>query len=162
MTAVVYNVLKHPDVEKNLTHELREAQLSLPPSFAEVNKLPYLNAVIKESMRVFPTPTWPMERKVPSGGAEISGTFFPEGTSVGCMPAAVHFNPTAFGEDAEAFRPERWLNADAETMRVMEATHLGFSRGRRVCLGQHIALMQMKKVLALLFTTMRVSTLLIL
>ena len=37
------------------------------------------------------------------GGVEISGTFFPAGTSVGCMPSAVHFNPKGFSEDAEVF-----------------------------------------------------------
>lgn len=113
-------------------------------------------------MRVFPTPTWPIERKVPSGGVEISGTFFPEGTSVGCMPSAVHFNPRAFGEDAEVFRPERWLEADAQTLRAMEAAHLGFSRGRRVCLGQHIAVMKMKTVVAVIFMTFQVTFLILL
>jgi len=157
MTALIYNVLKHPNVEQTLIQELQEAQLSQPPSFSEANKLPYLTAVIKESMRIFSTPTWPMERRVPPGGVEISGTFFPEGTSVGCMPSAVHFNPKAFGEDAEIFRPERWLETDAQTLRAMEAAHLGFSRGRRVCLGQHIAVMQMKKVVALIFMTFKVG-----
>lgn len=51
------------------------------------------------------------------------------------MPLAVHFNPKAFGEDAEAFRPERWPEAHEQMHRVMEAAHLGFIRGRRVCLG---------------------------
>ncbi|KAE9368399.1 cytochrome P450 [Stipitochalara longipes BDJ] len=158
MAALIYNVLKHPNVEDKLVRELEEAQLSQVPSFSSVNKLPYLNAVIKESMRVFSTPTWPMERKVPFGGVEISGTFFPEGTSVGCMPSAVHFNSKAFGEDAEVFRPERWLEADAPTLRAMEAAHLGFSRGRRVCLGQHIAVLQMKKVVAAIFMSSQVSS----
>ncbi|KAK5688440.1 hypothetical protein LTS10_000418 [Elasticomyces elasticus] len=88
------------------------------------------------------------ERKVPSGGVIIAGTHFPEGTSVGCMPAALHLNPAVFGEDAREYRPERWLLADPEILRKMESSHMGLSRGRRVCLGQHIAMMQMKKVVA--------------
>lgn len=83
--------------------------------------------------------------------------FFPEGISVGCMPSAVHFNPVAFGEDAEIFRPERWLEADRETLRLMEAAHLGFSGGSRVCLGQHIAVMQMKKVVTTVLMKFQVS-----
>ncbi|KAK5698565.1 hypothetical protein LTR17_023555 [Elasticomyces elasticus] len=78
----------------------------------------------------------------------IAGTHFPEGTSVGCMPAALHLNPAVFGEDAHEYRPERWLLADPEGLRKMESSHMGLSRGRRVCLGQHIAMMQMKKVVA--------------
>jgi len=56
IAVLIYNVLKHPHVENKLAQELREAELSQLPSVSEVNKLPYLNAVIKESMRVFPTP----------------------------------------------------------------------------------------------------------
>lgn len=147
MTAVIYNVLQRPSTLRTLRTELQEAKLSEIPTFEQVQKLPYLNAVIKESMRVFSTPNWPMERKVPVGGATIAGVFFPEGTGVGCMPAAVHLDKKAFGEDSDVFRPERWLEADEESLRSMEAAHLGFSRGRRVCLGQNIAVMQMKKVI---------------
>jgi cytochrome P450 len=156
ITAVVYNLLTHPEVSKKLDSELLGAKLSESPKFAEVSKLPYLHAVIRESMRIFPTPTWPMERRVPAGGVNIAGMFFPEGTSVGCMPSAVHFNPQAFGEDAEIFRPERWLEADEETLRRMESAHLSFSRGRKVCLGQHIAVMQMKKVIPALLLKFKV------
>ncbi|KAF8860062.1 cytochrome P450 [Acephala macrosclerotiorum] len=148
MTAWLFNLMKNPTVMRKLTSEIEAANLSDPPSFAEVNKLPYLNAVLKESMRICPTPTWPMKRKVPQGGATIAGMFFPEGTTVGCMPSAIYMNPATFGEDAETFRPERWLEADDESLRSMETARLGFSRGRRSCLGQHIATMQMKKVIS--------------
>lgn len=157
VSALIYNLLKHPRTLEKLRSEVEEAKPSSPPSFAEVNKLPYLGAVIKESMRVYSTPNWPMERKVPAGGAMICGKFFAEGTSVGCLPSAVHFNPGTFGEDAETFRPERWLEADEDELRAMEAAHLGFSRGRRVCLGQHIAIMQMKKLIPTLVTGFQVS-----
>lgn len=98
-------------------------------------------------MRIYPTPTFPMERKVPQGGVTIAGHFFPQSTTVGCMPSAIHTNPSIFGKDAEVFRPERWLEASEQTLRRMEAANLGFSRGRRACLGQHIATMQMKKAI---------------
>ncbi|KAE8451331.1 hypothetical protein EG329_003960 [Mollisiaceae sp. DMI_Dod_QoI] len=153
MTAWLYNLMKNPTVMRKLISEIEAANLSIPPSFSKVNKLPYLNAVLKESMRIYPTPTFPMERKVPSGGVTIAGMFFPEGTTVGCMPSAIHMNPSVFGNDAEVFRPERWLEADEDTLRSMEAAHLGFSRGRRACLGQHIAIMQMKKVISSLLMT---------
>jgi len=139
-----------------LRKELCDAHLSAIPTFDEVHRLPYLNAVIKEAMRVYPISNWPMERKVPVGGATISGVFLEEGISVGCMPAAVHFNKKAFGEDAEEFRPERWLEVNSETLRSMESAHLGFSRGKRVCLGQHIAVMQMKKVIPVLILNFNV------
>jgi cytochrome P450 len=147
MTAVIYNVLQRPSTLSKLRTELHEAKVSKIPTFKQVQKLPYLNAVIRESMRMFSTPNWPMERKVPAGGATIAGVFFPEGTGVGCMPTAVHLDRKAFGQDADVFRPERWLEAGEESLGSMEAAHLGFSRGRRVCLGQNIAVMQIKKVI---------------
>jgi cytochrome P450 len=157
LTAIFYNLLKHQHVLDKLIDELSSVELSDPPAFTQVSKLPYLNAVIKEAMRVYPATTLVMERKVPEGGIEISGLHFAQGTSVGCMPAAVHSNPAAFDQDFATFRPERWLEADETALRAMEMAHLGFSRGRRVCLGQHIAVMQMKKVVALLLMKFKVS-----
>lgn len=142
---------------RKLISELEASALSTPPSFTEVNKLPYLHACLKEAMRMYGVLTFPMERKVPTGGVTICVTFFPEGTTVGCMPSAVHMNPAAFGEDAEVFRPERWLEVDEIELRRMEGSFLGFSRGRKVCLGQHIAVVQMKKVIANLLMNFEVS-----
>lgn len=159
ITATLFNLLKNPESLKRLENELSLANsLSEIPSFSEVTKLPYLNAVIKESMRVFPTTTWPIERLVPTGGVTISGMYFPEGTSVGCLPSAIHQNVPIYGEDVHVFRPERWLNSDPEQLRQMEAAHMGFSRGRRNCLGQHIAIMQMKKVIPALIMKFDVSS----
>ncbi|KAI1208291.1 cytochrome P450 [Annulohypoxylon truncatum] len=147
VTAALYNLLKSPVSLRKLEDELSQANLPEIPEFSQVSRLPYLNAVVKESMRVFPVTTWPMERLIPSGGATIAGMFFPEGTSVGCLPAAVHQRAGIFGEDVNVFRPDRWLTSNSEELRRMEAAHMGFSRGRRNCLGQNIAIMQMKKVI---------------
>ncbi|KAI5928246.1 cytochrome P450 [Camillea tinctor] len=145
IAATLYYLLRNAPALRALRAEL-EAH---PPDTA---RLPYLDAVLKESMRVFPTPTWPMERRVPAPGATIAGVRFPEGTSVGCLPSAVHKNEAVFGDDAGRFRPERWLEGTGEEggerRRRMEAAMMGFSRGRRSCLGQNIALLQMRKVVA--------------
>ncbi|RYP53845.1 hypothetical protein DL768_001296 [Monosporascus sp. mg162] len=159
VTAALHNLLRNPDSLKKLEGELSQASLPEIPDFTLVNKLPYLNAVIKESMRVFPTVTWPMERLVPAGGATIAGMYFPEGVSVGCLPSAVHQNVKIFGEDAHIYRPERWLTSDRERLKQMEAAHMGFSRGRRNCLGQNIAVMQMKKVIPALVMKFKLSLL---
>lgn len=157
MTAAIFYLLKHPHSLKKLEEELSQADLPEIPTVSQISKLPYLNAVIRETMRVFPTPTAPMERLVPQGGVTIAGMFFPMGTSVGCMPSAVHQRVDVFGEDVNTFRPERWLISDREQLRCMEATHMGFSRGRRVCLGQNIAVLQMKKSLSALLMKFKVS-----
>lgn len=152
MTALLFYLLKNPEALAKLRDELRVAGLSkdhIPP-YTQTAKLPYLAAVIKESMRLFPGVTWPLERLVPSGGVTVAGEFIPAGTSVGIFVPALHLDQSVFGTDADLFRPERWLDGDAEKVKRMEQASMGFSRGRRVCLGQHVAVMQMKKVVPVL------------
>ncbi|KAJ4396915.1 hypothetical protein N0V93_001137 [Gnomoniopsis smithogilvyi] len=151
--AVLYYLMKDPPVLAKLREELATAALSKPvPKFSQVSKLPYLHAVIREAARLAPTSTWPIERRVPAGGITIAGVCIPEGTSVGTLAMATHLDRTVFGGDVHTFRPDRWLTTKAEELRRMEGAFMGFSRGRRVCLGQHIAVLQMKKVLSVLVT----------
>ncbi|TGJ85438.1 hypothetical protein E0Z10_g3302 [Xylaria hypoxylon] len=157
IAATLFYVLENPEVLKKLEAELTDAGIHEIPAFAEVSKLPYLNAVLKESMRVFTVTSFPMERLVPTGGAVIAGMYFPEGTTVGCLQAAIHLNKNVFGEDVHVFRPERWLINDREQLRVMEAAHMGFSRGKRNCIGQHIAMLSMKKVIPALINKFKLS-----
>ncbi|KAI0539191.1 cytochrome P450 [Xylaria digitata] len=157
IAATLFYLLKNPEILKKLETELTDASIHEVPAFAEVSKLPYLNAVIKESMRVFPVTSFPMERLVPAGGAEIAGMYFPEGTTVGCLPAAIHLNKDIFGEDVDVFRPERWLISDREQLRIMEAAHMGFSRGKRNCIGQNIAMLSMKKVIPALINKFKLT-----
>jgi cytochrome P450 len=148
MTATMFYLLRNPAPLEKLRKELQDAGLSndeVPP-YTQTSKLPYLAAVIKESMRLFPVQTWPLERLVPFGGINIAGHFIQAGTSVGIFVPALHRDQHVFGTDVESFRPERWLDTDMERVKKMEQTFMGFSRGRRVCLGQHVAVMQMKKV----------------
>lgn len=158
LIAVLYYLMKNPHVLCKLRQELAATKLSQPtPQFSEVAKLPYLHAVVREGMRIAPSSTWPIERRVPAGGVTIAGMYLPEGISVGCNVMATHLNPAVFGEDAQVFRPERWQTANAEEVKRMEGAFMGFSRGRRVCLGQHIAVLQMKKLLPALVMGFDVS-----
>ncbi|RWA05490.1 hypothetical protein EKO27_g9619 [Xylaria grammica] len=157
VASTLFYILKTPHVLRKLEAELTDAGIHEIPTFAEVNKLPYLNAVIKESMRVFTVTSFPMERLVPAGGAVIAGMYFPEGTSVGCLPAAIHLNKDIFGEDVDVFRPERWLINDREHLRIMEAAHMGFSRGKRNCIGQNIAILSIKKVVPALINKLKLT-----
>lgn len=77
-------------------------------------------AVIREAMRVHPSNCYPLERVVPEGGTEICGYFVPQGTVVSMMAPVVNKAPSVFGKDADAFRPERWLEADKEELKLMD------------------------------------------
>jgi cytochrome P450 len=160
IAATMFFLMKNPEKLAKLREELEAVpDLTRPiPVYAQVSKLPYLQAVIKEAIRLFPPLTHPIERLVPAGGADIVGKFLPQGTSIGCLQLALHLNPKVFGEDAEVYRPERWLEASAEQLRAMEVAHIGFGRGRRVCIGQNIAIMEMKKVIPAMLMGFEVSS----
>ncbi|KAH8885468.1 cytochrome P450 [Thozetella sp. PMI_491] len=145
---------KNPHAAQALRAELDEAvqsgALTSPPKWSQVSHLPYLEAVLKESMRIFPIASWGLDRIVPPSGATVCGQYIPCGTIMGCHIDSVHLDKGVYGPDAAAFRPERWLEAGEEQRRRMDRAFLAFSAGKRTCTGLHIAWLEMKKVLPLL------------
>ena len=85
---VFYHLLSNPSVYAALMKECREANLSSPPKFSEVNpkQMPFIEACIKEAQRLTMLPINPLERVAPDGGVTICGTFIPGGTVVGTSP----------------------------------------------------------------------------
>lgn len=99
LSAVLYYLLRHPDVLQRLREELEQWQEKGPPSkyvtFKESQGMPYLQAVIKEALRMHPAVGLPLERVVPPGGAEICNRFFPMGVSAK-LPAEEIFSNNSF------------------------------------------------------------------
>lgn len=160
LTNTLFLLCKHPRVMEKLREELQE-NLDLsnkaPPRWLEVNKLPYLEAVLKESMRVMPIAAWGLDRIVPSGGTTICGQYIPAGTIVGCHIDATMLDKEVYGDDSKQFRPERWLEASAEQKRAMDRAFVAFSAGKRICMGVHIAWLELKKALPLMVMNLDVS-----
>lgn len=169
MMTMLYYMITNPHTFARLEEEINTAtaagQISEMPKWLEVNKLPYLDGVLKEAMRYHPFFFLPFERVVPTGGATISGTYLPEGTIVGCAANVVHRDVNVFGADADAFRPERWLvdekvegeTAAASRRLAMERAFLSFGSGKRICLGRHIAELEIKKGIPLLMRKYKVN-----
>lgn len=126
MHSLIYYLLKHPRVMKKLQTEIAEADrsgsLSTIPQYRETNHkaMPYLAACINEAFRIHPAVTISLPRHVPAGGAYICGQFFPAGTRVGVSPYVVGRDKKLFGEDADEFRPERWIECSNEHLKAME------------------------------------------
>jgi cytochrome P450 len=115
---------------------------------SEARELCYLQAVIKEGFRIFPAVTALFFKIVPPGGDAVSGYHLPPGTQVGPNAPGVLRSKKYFGDDADLFRPKRWLEADAETLeRMTMANDVVFGYGRYKCLGRSIAMMELNKVL---------------
>ena len=144
-------LLTHPRVLNKLRNELddaeREGRTSNPITNAEAKALPYLQAVIKEGLRIHPPFVAFLPKKVPPGGDNIKGQFVPEGTNIGASMWALQRNEV-YGKDVEVFRPERWLEADEEKRLRMEQTvDLIFGHGRWSCMGKAVAYIEFNKIL---------------
>jgi cytochrome P450 len=113
---------------------------------AEALQLPYLQACIWEGLRICP-PLFGLQSKMaPTQGETVNGTFFPGGTEIATCPSMVTRRKDIFGNDADIFRPERWIEADASTRAKYErTTDVIFGSGRFVCLGRNIAWMELNK-----------------
>ncbi|KAL2834623.1 cytochrome P450 [Aspergillus pseudoustus] len=149
LRAMLYYIVKNPQVYHKIQREIDEAdkrkQLSKCVSYDECLKLPYLQATMKEAMRLHPGVGFPLERFVPPGGAEICGHRLPGGTNVSISAPVIHHNKDIYGEDADSFRPERWLEASPEALKAMDRYFLAFGYGARTCIGKNISIMEMGK-----------------
>ncbi|KAF2764140.1 pisatin demethylase [Teratosphaeria nubilosa] len=124
----------------------------------EAKDLPYLLACIRESLRIWPPSFGLMQKVVPKGGDHINGRFVPEGTRVGHCTWGVLRDREVFGPDADAYRPERWLDRSPEDLRNMiRSADLVFGAGRYQCLGKTIAYLELRMCLATIFSLYDIS-----
>ncbi|KAH9979110.1 cytochrome P450 [Lactifluus volemus] len=146
----VYYLLRSPEAMQRLVDELRAAWPSLDqaPNYEELKQLPFLTAVIKETLRLSVSIPGGLPRVVPPSGAVISGVRFQEGlTVVSQSPLFVSFSEEIFVRPYD-FLPDRWLQPDS---RALESWLVTFSKGPRSCLGINLAYCELYLVLAHLF-----------
>jgi cytochrome P450 len=152
LTAIFYYLLKNPTTLKKLESEILTAASSAVASsspcisWTSAQNLPYLSAVIKEALRMHPAVGLPLERIVPPSGITLHSTHIPAGTIIGANPWVIHRSPQIFGPDADQWRPERWIDSDEATLKVMNRSSFAFGGGTRTCIGKNISLLEMYKV----------------
>ncbi|KAI8297524.1 hypothetical protein K4K61_012773 [Colletotrichum sp. SAR11_59] len=155
--ATILHVITNPRVLNRLLAEIdAAAPHTAQPVIAdaEARALPYLQAVIKEGLRIFQPAASFAAKEAPPEGDVWKGTFIPGGTRIGWSVWAVLRREETWGKDSAEFRPERWImEADggsctsAEKLREMEGVwELVFSYGRHQCLGKPVAVMELNKV----------------
>ena len=149
--AVILYLTSNPAAYSRLQAEIdagiAAGKISSPIKDAEARQLPYLQAVIKEALRIMPPAGGAFFKEVPPGGDIIDGKFIPGGTQIGSSPFGIHHSKKMFGADAEIYRPERWLEADTARLTQMNNTvDLVFHYGKYQCLGKTVALMEFNKI----------------
>lgn len=116
-------------------------------SDSEGREMEYLQAVIKEGLRIFPPVAGLMSKQTGPEGDHWKGTFIPGGTRIGSCAWGIFRREDIWGKDSDEYRPERWLESSEESLYSMDsALDLIFSYGRWQCLGRPIALMELNKI----------------
>ncbi|KAL9584718.1 MAG: hypothetical protein Q9212_001950 [Teloschistes hypoglaucus] len=145
-----WSMSKEPQVWNRLQTEISSLETPLGerrPIFEELKDMKYLRAVLNESLRLHPVvPANSREAikdtTLPLGGGKDgkSPVFVARGTLIPYAVYATHRRKDLFGEDAEEFKPERWLDeGDKKGLRV-GWDYLPFNGGPRICIGQQFAL----------------------
>lgn len=146
--------MTNPRVYNTLRAEIdaadRENRLSKPIiRESEAKTLPYLQGCILEGLRTSPPITGLLLKQTPPEGDTINGMFVPGGTAIGVAFRGVQRNKHIYGEDADVFRPERWLPGavdPAQRRRMDQSVDTIFMHGRFYCLGKPVAFMELNKV----------------
>jgi len=154
----LHHITTTPSVQGKLLSEVNTAikagKISRPViKDAEARQLPYLQACIKEGLRMYPPVTGLLAKETPKEGTYIDGKFAPPGTWIAWNSWGMQRDKTIYGVDAEIFRPERWLpkdDSDSERDRIdrmTETVGLVFGYGRFGCLGRGVAQMELNKAI---------------
>jgi len=152
----LYYITTNPEVQTRLLAEANDGiaagRISRPViRDSEARKLPYLQACIKEGLRMCPPVTGLLAKEVPREGAYIDGKFAPGGTWIAWNSWGMQRDQDIYGKDSEMFRPERWFPRDssnserARVDRMTETVGLVFGYGRFGCLGRGVATMELNK-----------------
>ncbi|KAJ6495457.1 cytochrome P450 monooxygenase [Mycena sanguinolenta] len=146
--AIIYHLAKNPAAQAKLQQELDEqlgTEDELVATAEQVKRLPYLDACINEALRIHSTSALGLPRVVPEGGLVIGEHAFPAGTVLSVPSYTIHRDPTVWGADVEAFRPERWFEDGKEKR---ERTFNPFSVGPRACVGRNLASLELQMIVA--------------
>jgi cytochrome P450 len=162
----------HPEIQQRVAREVIDnGRLTGPGpgsglgllAYDELVRLRLTQASIKEAQRLHPVIGMALPRRVPRGGMAVHGLVIPPGTTVGCNPVSLHRSRDIYGEDAEVFKPERWLGGasggddDDEEIRAMERYNLIWGGGARTCPGRHLAEMLVSKIVSALVANFEVE-----
>nr|BAK09473.1 cytochrome P450 [Postia placenta] len=186
---LLYLLASRPDAQARLCREVRAAKMAhvgdsarwqdVNLSYDVLMGLPYLDALVRETLRVYPptsilsrttrkSTVLPLEFPVRSAsGQEVTSVPLPENTTVIISILAANHNKEIWGEDASDWRPERWLTSTGERILPgnrdgikypgVYASMMTFLGGGRACIGFKFAEMEMNQVLTTLLSTLHFS-----
>jgi cytochrome P450 len=139
----LYLLSQNPAARSRLEEESRGVLAGRSPELADLHRLPYLQAVVNEILRLYP-PAY-ISARTSIEPCDLGGYDFPAGTTF-LMAQWVTHRDARFFDEPESFRPERWL--DGLMDRLPPGAYFPFGGGPRRCIGQNFALLEACLVLA--------------
>ncbi|RWA11932.1 hypothetical protein EKO27_g3173 [Xylaria grammica] len=183
--AVIGPILRDPPRYRRLQSELDDAykasgiSLGQPISYNILKDLPFLQACVKEGTRIHPSIIYQLPRHAPASGVQLEGFFIDPSSTISTSPLAQNRCNALFGDDANEWKPERWIPGEINTeeqirfmdknlatvssrppfdpfsmldwtMLLMSVAQFGY--GSRTCIGRNLAIIEMTKFLAEILT----------
>ncbi|GLB37110.1 putative cytochrome p450 [Lyophyllum shimeji] len=159
LASLFYLIISNPVTYSRLQGEVDDRRVDIN-DVAALAQLPYLNAVINETMRVIPPVLSGSTRSplIGSGGCAVGSHYIPEGTTAVVHTYTLHRDARNFSPFPESFIPERWLTADRQVALEPEvfkarghvvhnlAAFIPFSYGPADCIGKRLAMQEMRAV----------------
>ncbi|KAL1882886.1 Cytochrome P450 monooxygenase aba1 [Diaporthe australafricana] len=149
--SILVHTMTTPRVYVKLKAEIKAAldedTVTSPIQMERALKLPYLQAVVYEGLRMRPPVLGLLPKVVPAGGDTLGGQWVPGGTNICSNTGALLRSRSLFGPDADVFRPERFTELEAGPVRreMERSVEFAFGSGQWQCVGRRIALMKLSK-----------------
>ncbi|MEC1261357.1 bifunctional cytochrome P450/NADPH--P450 reductase [Bacillus swezeyi] len=145
LSFALYLLLKHPDKLQKAYEEADRVLTEPVPSYKQVQQLKYIRMILNESIRLWPTaPAFSLYAKEET---VIGGKYLiPKGQGITVLIPKLHRDQSVWGEDAEAFRPERFEQMDS----IPQHAYKPFGNGQRACIGMQFALHEATLVLGMI------------
>ncbi|KAL3672978.1 hypothetical protein V7S43_002275 [Phytophthora oleae] len=160
----IVNMNRYPEVLKKIREEMKQKLPGLltgeikVPTQEQINDLVYLEAVVKENIRLHPS-TGFIVREAMQDTTLVDGTFVEKGQTVMVSSYCNARNTKTWGDDTLEFKPERMIDPETGKLRVLSPyVFSGFGSGKHVCIGQKFAQMEIKLAMATLFSKFDIKT----
>lgn len=142
ISAICWHLAKYPETYAKLCREVHNADAK--SSAYTPQSLPYLDAVIREGLRMSMANPSRMPRVVPPSGFHFTANdgkahFLPPMTLVGLQMHSLHFNSRVF-PDPHTFKPDRWLDSPTPEM---QRDFIPFGLGQRQCIARNLAMQEL-------------------